>query len=116
MERFRSFNGWLQETYIRRLTHIAHPYPKRRVLAGTGRVYGEQPYKVKGRGTLMTSDVAVDLGVDIVLVEVTTKRVTQKSLVEGDIEAVIADMRAMVIKKMQQLGRVVEDLAAGRAT
>jgi hypothetical protein len=116
MERFRRFNGWLQERYVRQLTHIAHPYPKRRVLAGSGRVCGEQPYKIKGRGELMTSDVAVDLGLDVVLVEVTTKRMTQKSLVEGDIEAVIADMRAMVIKKMKQLGRVVDDLARGRAT
>jgi hypothetical protein len=115
MERFRRFNGWLQERYVRQLTHIAHPYANRRVLAGSGRVLGQQPYKVKRRGESMTSDVAVDLGLDLVLVEVTTKRVTQRSLVDGDIEAVIADVRAMVIKKMEQLGRVVDDLAARRA-
>jgi hypothetical protein len=115
MERFRRFNGWLQERYVRQLTHIAHPYATRRVLAGSGRVLGEQLYKVKRRGESMTSDVAVDLGLDLVLVEVTTKRVTQRSLVDGDIEAVIADVRAMVIKKMEQLGRVVDDLAIGRA-
>jgi hypothetical protein len=86
MERFRRFNGWLQERYVRQLTHIAHPYAHRRVLAGSGRVLGQQPYKVKRRGESMTSDVAVDLGLDLVLVEVTTKRVTQRSLVDGDIE------------------------------
>lgn len=26
MERFRRFNGWLQERYLRHVTHIAHPY------------------------------------------------------------------------------------------
>jgi hypothetical protein len=115
MERFRRFNGWLQERYVRQLTHIAHPYARRRALAGAGRVLGEQAYKVKGRGELMTSDVAIDLGLDLVLVEVTTKRVTQKSLVGGSIEAVISDVRAMVIKKMAQVGRVVTDLVDGRA-
>jgi hypothetical protein len=115
MERFRRFNGWLQERYIRQLTHVAHPYAARRVLSGSGRVVGELPYRIKGRGESLTSDVAIDLGLDVVLVEVTTKRVTQKSLVEGDIEAVIRDMRAMVIKKMEQLGRVAADLAEGYA-
>jgi hypothetical protein len=115
MERFRRFNGLLQERYVRQLTHIAHPYASLRVLAGSGRVLGEQSYSIKGRGKLMTSDVAIDLGLDLVLVEVTMKRVTQRSLVDGDIEAVIADIRAMVIKKMRQLGRVVDDLATGHA-
>jgi hypothetical protein len=115
MQSFRRFNGWLQERYLRQLTHIAHPYPGRRFLAGSGCVFGEQVYKVKRRGELMTSDVAIDLGVDLILVEVTTKRVTQKSLVEGRIEAVIGDVRAMVIKKMEQLGRVVTDLVEKRA-
>lgn len=115
MERFRRFNGWLQERYIRQLTHLAHPYPRRRALAGSGRVMGEQPYRVRGKGESMTSDVAIDLGVDLVLIEITTKRVTQKSLAEGDIESVIRDVRAMVIKKMEQLGRVTTDLVEARA-
>ncbi len=115
MERFRRFNGWLQERYLRQVTHVAHPYPRRRFLAGSGRVSGDQPYKITGRGELRTSDVAIDLGLDLVLVEVTTKRMTQRSLVEGDIEAVIADVRAMVVKKMRQLARVVADLNSGDA-
>jgi hypothetical protein len=115
MERFRRFNGWLQERHVRQLTHIAHPYPRRRVFAGSGRVVGEQSYKIKGVGELLTSDVAIDLGLDLVLIEVTTKRVTQKSIAGGDIESVIRDMRAMVIKKMEQLGRVARDLVAGHA-
>lgn len=116
MERFRRFNGWLQERYLRHVTHIAHPYPRRRFLAGSGRVCGEQRYKVRGRGELMTSDVAIDLGLDLVLVEVTTKRMTQRSVVDGDIESVVKDVRAMIVKKMAQLGRVIADLDSGIAT
>jgi hypothetical protein len=116
MERFRRFNGWLQERYLRHVTHIAHPYPRRRFLAGSGRVCGEQRYKVRGRGELMTSDVAIDLGLDLVLVEVTTKRMTQRSVVDGDIESVVKAVRAMIVKKMAQLGRVIADLDSGSAT
>lgn len=116
MERFRRFNGWLQERYLRQVTHIAHPYPRRRFLAGSGRVCGEQRYTVRGRGELMTSDVAIDLGLDLVLVEVTTKRMTQRSVVDGDIESVVKDVRAMIVKKMAQLGRVIADLDSGIAT
>lgn len=114
-DRFRRFNGWIQERYARQLAHIAHPYPRRRRFAGTGRVFGEQIYKIRGRGELRTTDVAVDLGLDLVLIEVTSKRLTQKSLVEGNIESVIADVRALVLDKMKQIGRVVTDLVAGGA-
>lgn len=92
------------------------PVPRRRFLAGSGRVCGEQRYKVRGRGELMTSDVAIDLGLDLVLVELTTKRMTQRSVVDGDIESVVKDVRAMIVKKMAQLGRVIADLDSGIAT
>jgi hypothetical protein len=115
LKRFSRFNGWLQERYVRHLTHVAHPYPRQRRLSGSGRVIPEQRYRVKHVGELMTSDVAIDLGTDLVLIEVTAKRVTLKSIVEGDMVSVVQDVTRLVIENMKQIGRVVTDLTEGRA-
>jgi len=115
-DRFRRFNGFLHERYFRQLTHIAHPYPHRRAsFTGSGRVFPEQTYKVRKSGELKTSDIAVDLGLDLVLVEVTSGRVTSKSLVDGDVKSVARDLEKIVLGKMRQLDRVTRDLVAGRA-
>ncbi len=113
MEKFRQFNGWLQERQVRHIAHVAHPGSRRR-LPGSGRVFGEVPYTIKRRGSMLTSDVAVDLGLDLVLIEVTTKRITQRSLVDGDIESIVKDVRAMIVDKARQLLRVIEDLRDDR--
>ncbi len=114
MDRFRRFNGWIQENYVRHLAHAA--LPGKRSLPGSGRVIPEITYRVPRRGELKTSDVAVDLGIDLVLIEVTSKRLTLKSLVEADAEAVRDDLRMLVVEKMEQLGRVIDDISAGRVT
>ena len=107
-KRFTRFNGILQETYARQLVHVAHPYPQRRTFA-VGRVYGEISYRV-GKNRLKTSDVILDLGLDVVLFEVTAKRITEKSLVEADAQSVQDDLRMMILEKMEQLGRVIRDI------
>jgi hypothetical protein len=107
--KFSRFNGLLQEHYARRLTHIACPYPKRRGTLAVGKVYGEQPYR-KRKQEMRTSDVAIDLGTDLVLIEITAKRLAEKTLVEADAESVRDDLRMMIQKKMQQLGRVIGDV------
>lgn len=115
MERFRRFNGFLQERYFRHLTHTAHPHLRRRTRHGAaGRVHGETTYKTS-KGERKTSDVAVDLGLDLVLVEVTSSRVTTKSLVDGDVNAIVRDLTKVILANMVQLDRVVRDLVAGRA-
>lgn len=106
---FTRFNGTLQEIYVRHLAHVAYPYPERRGSLAVGKVYGEQSYR-KGKQTLLTSDVLIDLGLDLVLLEVTAKRLTEKTLVEADAESVRADLQMMIVKKMQQLGRVISDI------
>lgn len=57
----------------------------------------------------------IDLGLDLVLLEVTSKRLTEKTLVEADAESVRADLAMMIEKKMQQLGRVIGDLYDDRS-
>jgi hypothetical protein len=112
-ERFSRFNGLLVERYAVHVTHVAHPDQRRRkALGGAGGVHRERAYRVRG-GESKTSDAAIDLGADLVLIEVTGKRVTEKSLVEADAKAVITDLERMLLDKMKQLGRVVRDLASG---
>jgi hypothetical protein len=83
------------------------------LLPGTGRVYGDVVYRTK-QGESVTSDVTIDLGTGVVFFEVTSKRVTVKSLVEADAESVEKDVRALIIKKMKQLGGVIRDVSTGR--
>lgn len=108
-KKFMRFNGRLQEHYARHLVYVAHPDQRRRGLIAVGRVFPDLPYR-KGTNTLMTSDVAIDLGTDLVLIEITAKRLTEKTLVEADAESVRNDIQMMIEKKMQQLGRVIGDV------
>jgi hypothetical protein len=113
-DKFTRFNGWIQERYARHLAYVAHPDQRRRgLIAGTGCVYDDLPYRTK-QGESRTSDVAIDLGLDLVLIEVTSKRLTLKSVVDADTESVLKDVRALLTKKMRQLGVVIRDLAASR--
>jgi hypothetical protein len=110
-EMFLRFNGWLQERYVRHLIHVAHPClpPSRLVVR---RVIPEVPYDV-GKREMLTNDVTVDLGLDLVLFEVTAKRLTAKSLVEADAETIARDLRQLILDKMEQLGRVIRDVFDG---
>jgi hypothetical protein len=107
-KRFGRFNGFLHESYARKLVQIAHPNQQRRTFA-VGRVHGELPYLVK-KNQRKTSDVVIDLGLDLVLIEVTAKRLTEKSTVDADADAVRSDLQKMIVKKMGQLGRVIRDV------
>jgi hypothetical protein len=109
--KFTRFNGELQEIYARHLMHVAYPNPERRGLIGVGKVYAPQTY-VKRKQRFETSDIAIDHGLDLVLIEVTAGRLTEKSLVEADAESVVADLEKMIIKKIRQLGRVIADIYA----
>lgn len=107
--RFTRFNGALQEIYARHLMHIAHPNPERRGSIAVGKVSGPRPYR-RGTETLESTDVVVDLGLDLVLIEITAGRLTERSLVEADAESVRRDLEKMIEKKIRQLGRVIGDI------
>jgi hypothetical protein len=108
---FTSLAGSLLEAY--ELEVMRSVLPGARPL-GAGRVRGEQPY---GRGDgKRTSDVAVDLGQDLVLFEVSNSRLRADTLILGDNERVKADLDRMISKKIKQLDGCIEALLAGEAT
>jgi hypothetical protein len=109
--RLRGFLGAVFERYCLDLTRSVHPGERP---PGSGRVYGEQEYERGGRQ--LTSDVAIDLGADLVMIEVVARRLTQKMQVFGDREVLERNLAPMVFNKMAQLGRVATDLFAGSAT
>jgi hypothetical protein len=106
------FIGGLVERYCLDLARSAYPGERP---PGGGRVYGEQPYGSRRRRQ-MTSDAAIDLGTDLVLVEVVSARVTAQMQVFGNRELLEQNLERMLFKKMNQLARVSSDLTSGAAT
>jgi hypothetical protein len=112
-DRFCIFNGFLQEHYARHIVYWGHPDQRRRAsLAAAGRVLRPTKYRVPA-GESESSDAAVTAGTEIVVVEVTSSRITAKSLIEADAESVKNDLEKMIIKKMRQLGAVISDAKKG---
>ena len=105
------FIGALFERYCYDLTRTA--YPGERPIGG-GRVHPEQPYETRF-GRQMTSDIAIDLGTDIVLIEVVSARVTARMQVAGDAAQLEQNLERMVFAKLRQLSRVATDALAGTA-
>jgi hypothetical protein len=109
--RLRAFLGTVFERYCLDLTQSVYTGERP---PGGGRVYGEQDYNRGGRQ--LTSDVAIDLGPDLVMIEVVARRLTQEMQVFGDREVLERNLAPMLFAKMAQLGRVATDLFAGTAT
>ncbi len=107
---YSAYAGRLLEAYAVELTQSVHSGAR---LAGSGRVFGEQPY---GPGRQKkTSDIAVDLGLDLVLVEVSASRLRADTLIIGDKERVEADLDRMLIMKLKQLDGCITALIDGDA-
>jgi hypothetical protein len=107
--RLTRFYGELVERYIVELVDSAHASTD---IAGAGRVFGEQ---VSGTRTkrVKTPDVAVDLGQDVVLMEVVSGRLTYGTRVKGDEAALAADLVKLLDKKLAQLSKRIDELLAG---
>jgi hypothetical protein len=110
--RLRGFLGAVFERYCLDLTRTVYPGERP---PGSGRVYGEQVYN-RGRQRQLTSDIAIDLGPDLVMVEVVARRLTQEMQVFGDREVLERNLAPMLFTKIAQLGRVGTDLFDGTAT
>jgi hypothetical protein len=109
-QRLRTFLGSVFEAYCLDLTRSVYPGERP---PGGGRVHGEQPY---GRdGAQLTSDVALDLGTDLVLIEVVARRLTQEMQVSGNRDVLERNLAPMLFQKIRQLGRVTTDVLAGTA-
>jgi hypothetical protein len=105
-DRYTEFVGWLLERYVQEVFEEglgARP-------PGSGRVHGEQEYAGK-----RTSDVVIDYGDDLVLVEVVSTRLPLGIRAESDEAELGKYLERTVTDKLGQLDRVVDDLLDGRA-
>ena len=112
---YTAFAGELVEEYALELVRSVHPGERP---VGGGRIYGEQPYGQKRgnrNGASKTSDIAIDLGLDLVLIEISGSRLRADTLRIGDMNSVTYDLERMVIKKIRQLDHCIHALIAGRA-
>ena len=109
--RFFTFFGKLVETYCLDLTRSVYDGERP---AGGGRVHGEQRYGP--HGGKRTSDIAIDLGPDLVLIEVVSARFATDVRVYGNPQVLTEALERMLFRKMGQLGRVTAAILAGEAT
>ncbi|MGH3429560.1 MAG: hypothetical protein ACRDQZ_18665, partial [Mycobacteriales bacterium] len=110
---YNAFSGWLYEQYAVEVAEMAHG-DRAKELFAAGRVYREHPYETgKGRG--QTPDVALDYGLDLVLVEATHSRPTIKSLIDLDLKAIERDLEKTIGRKLRQLATAIQAIRDGRA-
>lgn len=109
--RFFTFFGKLLETYCLDLARSTYEGDRP---VGGGRVHGEQRYGPGGGKR--TSDIAIDLGLDLVLIEVVSARFAANVRVYGNPEILTTALERMLFKKMGQLGRVIAAILSGAAT
>ena len=108
--RFFTFFGKLVETYCLDLTRSV--YAGERPIGG-GRVYGEQPFGP--HRDKRTSDIVIDLGPDLILIEVVSARFATGVRVYGNPDVLATALERMLFKKMGQLGRVTASVLSGEA-
>jgi hypothetical protein len=113
-DRFFHFHGFLHERYVLHLAYTAHPgQMSRRRVGAAGVIHSETLYAQNG--TSLTSDVIIDNGTDVVLIEATAKRLTIPSTLDAEKEKIEDDLNAMIVEKVEQLGRVMRDIGRGVA-
>jgi hypothetical protein len=110
LERYTSFVGRLLEQWAVRLASAAFSGDRP---PGAGRVHGEIAYG-KGLGS-RTPDVLIDLGEDLVAIEVRSGYLRRESRTGPDPDAVMRDIDRLVIRKVEQLGRRIHDIVSGAA-
>jgi hypothetical protein len=113
-KRFTRFNGHLVERHAKDVVDAAYKAPVSALLWVAGRVHGEVIYPTPA-GEARTPDIAIDLGPDLVLIEVTGGRPTEKSLVDAEPEAIRKDIEKLLEDKIRQLGDRIRDLRVGLA-
>lgn len=109
-QRFNGFHGRLTERYLVEFSRSALPTIDSPVFV-PGRVHGDYPYETRD-GEKRTPDVLIDMGPDLICIEITSGQLTLESLVEATAEAVRRDLERLVAKKVRQLDRAIIDLIA----
>jgi hypothetical protein len=114
-QRYLNFIGAVYERYCLDLARSVHPHTG----VEAARVLGEQPFSKSsrqraGRGE-RTSDIAVEVGPDLVLVEITASRIGAEGQRTGDTATVARDLDRSIVDKINQLDNCVNQLVAGHA-
>jgi hypothetical protein len=115
-KRFTRFNGLLVERYVQETVETAFPQDESRKTAiwTPGRVYRDVPYQSPA-GERLTPDVVIDLTPDLIVIEVTSSRLTERSIVDADPDTVTKDIEKVLVEKIEQLGSAIDDLLSGAA-
>jgi hypothetical protein len=83
------------------------------------RVLGEQPFSRNKRKRVgageRTSDIAIDIGHDLILIETTATRLTAAALHTGDAAAITAGLDRAIVEKINQLDNCINHLLNGHA-
>lgn len=107
-QRYTQYFGRIFELYGLRLTESCHDLPSETIVGA--RVHGEQEY-----GGQKTTDIAIDLAPDLVLIEMNHGRLSADGLIRGDAARVRADLQRVIVKKINQIGNCITNLLAGTA-
>jgi hypothetical protein len=107
--KFQRLHGRLVERHVQKAVAAAFHMPESNSLWVPGAVHDAIVYQTSD-GERETPDVAIDLGQDLVLIEVTGGRPTQKSLVDADLDAIKRDIDKLLENKIRQLGDRIRDL------
>lgn len=107
-QRYTQYFGKVFEHYGLRLAESCHELPSSTVVSA--RVHGEQPYSGQ-----LTSDIAIDLAPDLVLVELNHGRFSARGLIEGDPQLIRGDLERVIVKKVNQVGNCITNLLGGAA-
>lgn len=108
--KYSSYAGVLVERYAIDLVRSSYAVHGGQM---ADRVHGEQPYGHGGGSH--TTDIAIDLGTDLALIEVSGSRLRGDTLVLGHPDKVIEDIDRMVIAKLNQISNCIDALQSGAA-
>ena len=115
VQRYQNFTGRVYERYCLDLARSVHA----RTGLQAARVLGEHPFskskrKRAGKGE-KTSDVAIDIGHDLILIETTASRLAASGLHTGDLARITCDVDRAIVAKVNQLDNCVNHLVDGHA-
>jgi hypothetical protein len=115
VQRYQNFTGRVYERYCLDLARSVHA----RTGLQAARVLGEHPFskskrKRAGKGE-KTSDVAIDIGHDLILIETTASRLAASGLRTGDLARISGDVDRAIVAKINQLDNCVNHLVKGDA-
>jgi hypothetical protein len=107
-QHFTAFSGELTEVSTYEVIEQAHARAQEEYL-DVGTVSPARSLQSGGEST----DVFVRSGRDLVIIEISSSRITASTRLTGDVEALQRDLEKVVVKRIRQLNRTIEALRGG---